>query len=91
MIGSISEPGDAVLACGDFNVEPGSQTFAVLAELGLTDLVTSRGFAGTRTSRYQKPGRFADYMLVGPGVGVQHFAVVTEPEVSDHCPLLIEI
>jgi endonuclease/exonuclease/phosphatase family metal-dependent hydrolase len=77
--------------CGDFNVEPGSETFDVLAKIGLTDLVTTRGFEGTRSSHYGKPGRFADYMLVNKNVGVRDFAVVTEPEVSDHCPLTLEI
>lgn len=91
LIEAVANPGDDVVACGDFNVEPGSETFSVLAELKLTELVTDRGFAGTRTSHYPKPGRFADYMLVGPAVAVKHFAVVTDPEVSDHCPLVVEI
>ena len=64
----ISEPGDRLVVCGDFNVEPDSETFRVLREIGLTDLVTSRGFAGTRNSHYTKPGRFADYMLVNDAV-----------------------
>ena len=82
---------DASIVCGDFNVEPASETLAILAEIGLTDLVTSRGFAGTRTSYYPKPGKYADYMLVNSHVEVLHFDVVGEPEVSDHCPLLLEI
>ena len=87
----ISEPGDRLVVCGDFNVEPDSETFAILREIGLTDLVISRGFAGTRTSHYAKPGRFADYMLVNDAVTVIGFDVVSDPEVSDHCPLLLEI
>ena len=87
----ISEPGDRIVLCGDFNVEPQSKTFAILAEAGLKDLVTGRGYTSTRTSHYGKPGRFADYMLVNDAVEVRHFAVVTEPEVSDHCPLLLEL
>ena len=63
----------------------------VLGQLGLTELVTSGGFAGTRTSLYPKDGRFADYMLVSPGVSVTRFEVVREPEVSDHCALLLDI
>jgi endonuclease/exonuclease/phosphatase family metal-dependent hydrolase len=87
----ISEPGERLVVCGDFNVEPNSETFSILREIGLTDLVTSRRFAGTRTSHYTKPGRFADYMLTNDAVSVIGFDVVSEPEVSDHCPLLLQI
>jgi endonuclease/exonuclease/phosphatase family metal-dependent hydrolase len=77
--------------CGDFNVLPGSSTFEVLADLGLSDLVTGRGHADTRTSHYAKPGRYADYMLVNDAVRVSSFDVVAAPEVSDHRPLLLEL
>jgi endonuclease/exonuclease/phosphatase family metal-dependent hydrolase len=91
LIASLAEPGDDVVACGDFNVLPGSATFKVLAGIGLHDLVTGRGHAGTRSSLYAKPGRFADYMAVGDAVPVARFDVVRSPEVSDHCPLMLEI
>jgi endonuclease/exonuclease/phosphatase family metal-dependent hydrolase len=90
-IRSIVQPGDPLVVCGDFNVEPDSETFAILAELGLTDLVTGRGFTDTRTSHYEKPGRFADYLLVNDAVTVRAFDVVAWPEVSDHRPLVLEI
>ncbi len=88
---AVAAPGDRLVVCGDFNVQPGSATFAVLAELGLRDLVTGRGFSGTRSSHYRKPGAFADYMLVNEAVDVRGFDVVAAPEVSDHRPLLLEI
>jgi endonuclease/exonuclease/phosphatase family metal-dependent hydrolase len=91
MIRSVADPEEPLVVCGDFNVEPDSETFGVLAKLGLTDLVKSRGFTGTRSSHYAKPGRFADYMLVNARVDVLRFDVVSAPEVSDHCPLLLEI
>ncbi|MGB3330859.1 MAG: endonuclease/exonuclease/phosphatase family protein [Thermomicrobiales bacterium] len=91
MVQGIVEPDDTLVVCGDFNVEPQSETFAVLATLGLTDLVTAGGFPGTRTASYTKPGRFADYMLVNRPHAVRSFTVVTDPEVSDHCPLILEI
>lgn len=91
LIRSVGKPDEPVVACGDFNVEPDSETFGILAGLGLSELVTACGFAGTRSSHYAKPGRFADYMLVNAHVDVQRFDVVSHPEVSDHCPLLIEI
>ncbi|MEM8663165.1 MAG: endonuclease/exonuclease/phosphatase family protein [Pseudomonadota bacterium] len=87
----IAEPGDLRVVCGDFNVEPDSHTLALFAEAGFTELVTARGFKGTRNALYQKPGRFADYMLVNRPDAVAHFDVVYEPEVSDHCPLVLEI
>ncbi|MFC3079656.1 endonuclease/exonuclease/phosphatase family protein [Phenylobacterium terrae] len=87
----ISSEGDDLVVCGDFNVEPDSQTFQILARCGLTDLVSARGNASTRTRHYTKPGRFADYMLVSPALEGADFSVVYEPEVSDHTPLILEI
>ncbi|KQV32420.1 metal-dependent hydrolase [Rhizobium sp. Root1203] len=83
--------GEQLVVCGDFNVLPGSITFEALDELGLTDLVVSRGHTDTRTSHYAKEGRFADYMLVTSNVEVTAFDVVAQPEVSDHRALLLEI
>lgn len=91
LIEAVAEEGDRLVVCGDFNVEPGSRTFEVLAEMGLTDLVVGRGFSGTRTSHYKKPGRYADYMLVNGAVEARAFAVIEQPEISDHRPLLIEV
>lgn len=82
--------GDQLVACGDFNVLPPSATFKTLANLGLTDLVTTRGYTDTRTSLYEKTPRFADYMLVSANVNVRDFDVVREPEVSDHRPFLLD-
>lgn len=82
---------ERLVVCGDFNVLPESGMFPALAELGLTDLVVSRGHTDTRTSYYEKPGRYADYMLVTPDVEVIAFDAVAEPEVSDHRVLLLEM
>ena len=90
MVGGLSGSEDAVVVAGDFNVEPDSATFRVLGEIGLGDLVLRFGATGTRTSYYAKPGRFADYMLVNARVEVKAFTVVRSPEVSDHCPLVLE-
>ena len=87
----IAERNDSLIVCGDFNVEPESETLRVLSEAGLTELVTTRTQNGTRSSYYKKPGRYADYMLVNTHVNVLDFDVVFEPEVSDHCPLVLEI
>lgn len=82
---------EATVVCGDFNLLPESWTFEVLAEIGLVDLVTTRGFTDTRTSHYRKPGRHANYLLVNAAAEVRAFDVVTDPEVSDHRALSVEI
>ncbi len=88
---AFARPDEPMVVLGDFNLLPGSRTFAALGELGLTDLVTSRGFNDTRTSLYPKPERHADYALVSSGVDVRLFDVPAQPEVSDHRPLIIEL
>ncbi|MGV4796065.1 endonuclease/exonuclease/phosphatase family protein [Rhizobium sp. F40D2] len=83
--------GEGLVVCGDFNVLPDSETFTILARLGLSELVTGNGLVDTRTSHYLKQGRFADYMLVTPEVKIARFEVVEAPEVSDHRALLLDI
>ncbi len=80
--------GDLIVVAGDLNLLPDSRTFAVLAEVGLTDLV---GRADTRTSRYDKPVRHASYLLVSDPSAVVSFATPAEPEVSDHRPLVLDL
>lgn len=82
------EDGDLTVVCGDFNLLPGSTTFAILADLGLTDLV---GGADTRTSRYPKPLRHASYLLVSDPGAVERFEIATAPEVSDHRALVLDL
>lgn len=91
MVLRTAEEGDRLVICGDFNIEPGSQTFDVLAAIGLRDLVTGNNFPGTRTSHYGKDGRFADYMFVNEAVEIVSFQVVDHPEISDHKPLILQI
>lgn len=88
---SLTGPDDLTVICGDFNVEPGSETLSILGCAGLTELVTGRGFDSTRSSHYRKPGRFADYMLIDREDAVKSFDVVYDPEVSDHCPLVLDV
>lgn len=89
LIGRVHRDGEGLVLCGDFNVLPDSATFTTLGRLGLTDLVTTRGFTDTRTSLYRKSGRYADYMLVNDTVSVETFNVIETPEVSDHRPLIL--
>lgn len=87
----VSAPDDLTVICGDFNVEPDSQTLTILSDAGLSELVTGRGFNSTRNSHYKKQGRYADYMLINQEEAVTRFDVIYDPEVSDHCPLILEI
>ncbi len=91
MVAGLADTGDAIVVCGDFNVEPDSETFAILGEIGLIDLVTTWGVRSTRTSHYAKPGPFADYMLIGGTAAAKDFVVVAEPEISDHRPLVLTL
>jgi|SRR3989344_2082359 len=85
-----TQPRGKCITCGDWNVMPGSETFDILGRLGMRDLVTHGGFTDTRTSYYEKSGRYADYMCVSLNMEVKDFKVLAEPEVSDHRPLLLE-
>ncbi len=86
LVTAVREPDDFVAVCGDLNLLPSSQTFAVLAEIGLVDLVGDRD---TRTSRYPKPIRNANYLLVSDPNDVGSFEILAEPEVSDHRALVL--
>ncbi|WP_043632314.1 endonuclease/exonuclease/phosphatase family protein [Nonomuraea candida] len=88
LVKGVREDGDLTVVCGDFNVLPGSETFRVLAGLGLTDLV---GDADTRTSRYPRPVRHASYLLVSDPAAVRRFEIATAPEVSDHRALILDL
>jgi endonuclease/exonuclease/phosphatase family metal-dependent hydrolase len=88
LVTRIREPGDLVVVCGDFNLLPGSETFDLLAGVGLTDLA---GEADTRTSHYRRPVRHASYLLVSDVAAVREFEVLAEPEVSDHRALVLDV
>jgi endonuclease/exonuclease/phosphatase family metal-dependent hydrolase len=88
LIGDVREPDDLVVVCGDLNLLPDSETFDILAAIGLVDLV---GASDTRTSRYTKPVRHASYVLVSDPQAVARFDVIDEPEVSDHRALVLEV
>lgn len=88
LVNRVRRPDDLVVLCGDLNLLPGSETFAILAGAGLTDLV---GEVDTRSSHYRKPVRHASYLLISdPGV-VKSFEILSAPEVSDHRALVLEI
>ncbi|HMJ77013.1 MAG TPA: endonuclease/exonuclease/phosphatase family protein [Iamia sp.] len=88
LVERIRRPDDLVVVAGDLNLLPASETFAVLGELGLVDLVGTRD---TRTSLYRKPIRHASYLLVSDPSAVRAFDAPATPEVSDHRPLVLDV
>lgn len=75
---------------GDFNLDPDTESMAMLERAGFRNLVKEYGVTSTRTCLYAKPGKFADYALVTPDVGVADFRVLPDV-VSDHAPLLLTL
>lgn len=81
--------GECVL-CGDFNLLPETKSLRMFKEHGMKDLVLKYGVTSTRSSFYQKPEKFADYVFLSPGLAEKDFAVLDD-EVSDHLPLLLTL
>lgn len=75
--------------CGDFNLEPKTQSFTMLSARRI-DLIREHNIQNTRSSYYQKECRYADYMLIGGNLKIRDFAVWKD-EVSDHLPLYVKI
>ena len=87
----VAEANDALVVCGDFNVEKDSNTLDILAEARLYGLVPTHGFSSTRNAIYKKPGRFADYLLVTGKIKVGGFKAFYSPEVPDNCALILDV
>lgn len=77
-----------LIVCGDFNLSPGTESLNILTE-GMQDFIALTQAPSTRSSFYQKPERYADYILASPQIQAHHFAVLPD-EVSDHLPLYLE-
>lgn len=88
LVEDVRQPDDLVVVCGDLNLLPDSETFRILGASGLTDLI---GTADTRTSRYTKPVRHANYLLVSEPDLVKGFEAPASPEVSDHRFLVLDL
>lgn len=76
------------ILCGDLNLKPDTESMKIL-EHGMTNLIKTYNVTSTRTSYYPKEERFADYILISPGIIFKEFAVLQE-EVSDHSPLFLD-
>lgn len=75
--------------CGDFNLEPKTESLKMFEEFGLKNLIKDFNFISTRTKFYTKPVKFADYAFVSSGIIVSNFKVLPD-EVSDHSPLYLD-
>jgi len=76
--------------CGDFNLNPNTESLKKFTDFGLRNLIVEYGITSTRTRFYEKENKFADYVFVSPEVTVKDFQVLPD-EVSDHAALLVEI
>ena len=74
--------------CGDFNLLPDTQSMAG-HEQGMRNLIKEAAVSSTRSARYTKDIKFADYMLVSTDVAVDASEVI-QNEVSDHLPLFLK-
>jgi endonuclease/exonuclease/phosphatase family metal-dependent hydrolase len=81
--------GEVILA-GDFNLRPDTRSLNIIEkELNLQNLVKTYKLESTRTSYYEKPEKFADYVLCSVGITVRDFSALPE-EVSDHKALFLD-
>ncbi|MEK7100530.1 MAG: endonuclease/exonuclease/phosphatase family protein, partial [Patescibacteria group bacterium] len=79
-----------IVLCGDFNLEPDTESLRILEGSGLRNLIRENGITSTRTAHYTGPVKFADYVLVSETLEVADFQVLPD-EVSDHTPLMLVI
>lgn len=78
------------ILCGDFNLDPNSESILMLEKSGMQNLIKDYGVTSTRTSLYTKENRYADYVFAAKGLTIQKFSVLPD-EVSDHAPLCVKI
>ncbi len=76
------------IMCGDFNLNPDTESLKIL-EGGMVNLIKTHDITSTRTERYTKPEKFADYMLISLGIKEIAFEVLSDV-VSDHTPMFLE-
>ncbi|MDD3774064.1 MAG: endonuclease/exonuclease/phosphatase family protein [Patescibacteria group bacterium] len=78
------------LICGDFNLEPNTESLKIIEDFGLRNLIKDYSITSTRTSFYKYPVKFADYVLTSKGIKVKKFKILPD-EVSDHAPIYLEL
>ena len=87
--GLLSKFGGSRVLCGDFNLNPDTESVKIL-EKSMRNLVRENKITATRSSLTpERKGRFADYAFVSDKIKVKNFKVLNEL-VSDHLPLYLE-
>lgn len=77
-----------LILAGDFNLTLNTRSVQMIEEAGWENLIRTHGVTSTRTSFYDKPEKFADYVFTKNGVNAEEFRVLPE-QVSDHSPLFL--
>ncbi len=90
IVSFLSKISTPVIFCGDFNLNPDTESLKKIGESGLRNLISEYGITSTRTKLYTKPGKYADYIFASDQVGVKDFKILPV-EVSDHAPLYLEV
>jgi len=67
---------------------PDGRSIAIL-EQGMENLIKTFNITSTRSSQYNKDIKYADYVLITPGIKVKKFQALPD-EVSDHLSLMLE-
>jgi len=92
---------ERVVATGDFNLLPQTESIRMIERAGFRNLIAEYGIKTTRGTMMRKLHpeyelgefgfqEFADYAFVSPKIRVSNFEVPDEP-ISDHLPLILEI
>lgn len=90
IVSFIQNISEGIVLCGDFNLLPTTESLQMIERAGYKNLIKEYKITSTRTSHYNKPEKYADYVFVSQDVEVKNFTVLPE-EVSDHSALLIDI
>lgn len=80
--------GGEKIVVGDFNLDPDTKSLGIL-ERNLRNLIKEYDVPTTRSTLYTRKSKFADYVLVSPGVKIIDFHV-SNVAVSDHLPMILE-
>lgn len=79
-----------IILCGDFNLNPDTESIKILEDFGLINLIKENSILSTRTSYYKYDNKFADYTFVSKDIKVESFEIMKE-EVSDHSAMRLNI
>lgn len=81
------------IICGDFNLNPKTESVRMFEKAGMRNLVKEYHIKKTRSNLFyaqmpDSPDKISDYVFVSPDVRVQKF-IIPRVAVSDHLPLVL--